>query len=311
MTILDVSIVNVALPSIGNELDFSRREPAVGGQPPTRSRSAASSCSAGARPTCSGAGACSCSASRSSRPPRSPAGSRTRGVLIAIARRAGARRRDHLAGGALDRDDDVRRRAPSGTRRSASGARSAGAAPRSACSLGGMLTKYLGWEWIFFVNVPVGIAVARATRALVPESRIERTRRRYDALGARHRSRRASLCSSTRSRRRPTSAGARRGRSACSRSPSLLLALFLVIETRASTARAAEDLPGPDGRRRELVGFWSARHLRELLPAHALHAAGARLLGAQDGRRVPDTARDRVVSAGVAQVLVRGSARSR
>ncbi|MEO8289894.1 MAG: MFS transporter [Gaiellaceae bacterium] len=49
---------------------------------------------------------------------------------------------------------------------------------------GGVLTKYLGWEWIFFVNVPVGVAVLALTVALVTESRIETARRRYDALGA-------------------------------------------------------------------------------------------------------------------------------
>src|SRR5213595_2848419 len=30
--------------------------------------------------------------------------------------------------------------------------------------LGGVLTKYLGWEWIFFVNVPVGALVLVLTR---------------------------------------------------------------------------------------------------------------------------------------------------
>ncbi len=49
---------------------------------------------------------------------------------------------------------------------------------------GGILTKYLGWEWIFFVNVPVGAAVLALTPRFVRESRIETDKRRYDPLGA-------------------------------------------------------------------------------------------------------------------------------
>jgi EmrB/QacA subfamily drug resistance transporter len=49
---------------------------------------------------------------------------------------------------------------------------------------GGILTKYLGWEWIFFVNVPVGALVLALTRPLVRESRIEAARARFDAAGA-------------------------------------------------------------------------------------------------------------------------------
>src|ERR687884_186810 len=48
---------------------------------------------------------------------------------------------------------------------------------------GGVLTKYLGWEWIFYVNVPVGALVLALTRPIVPESRIE-AERRFDAAGA-------------------------------------------------------------------------------------------------------------------------------
>jgi EmrB/QacA subfamily drug resistance transporter len=49
---------------------------------------------------------------------------------------------------------------------------------------GGILTKYLGWEWIFFVNVPVGAAVLALTRPIVRESHAELEHRRFDAVGA-------------------------------------------------------------------------------------------------------------------------------
>ncbi|HEV2591914.1 MAG TPA: MFS transporter [Gaiellaceae bacterium] len=39
---------------------------------------------------------------------------------------------------------------------------------------GGVLTKYLGWEWIFFVNVPVGVLAFALTPRFVRESRSER-----------------------------------------------------------------------------------------------------------------------------------------
>jgi EmrB/QacA subfamily drug resistance transporter len=48
---------------------------------------------------------------------------------------------------------------------------------------GGLLTKYLGWEWIFFVNVPVGVLVVALTPRLVQRSRRE-PHRTYDAPGA-------------------------------------------------------------------------------------------------------------------------------
>jgi EmrB/QacA subfamily drug resistance transporter len=49
---------------------------------------------------------------------------------------------------------------------------------------GGILTKYLGWEWIFFVNVPVGVLVFALTRPIVPESHADLGHRRFDAVGA-------------------------------------------------------------------------------------------------------------------------------
>ena len=49
---------------------------------------------------------------------------------------------------------------------------------------GGILTRYVGWEYIFFINVPIGAAALLLTRRVVPESRIETARRRYDPFGA-------------------------------------------------------------------------------------------------------------------------------
>ena len=49
---------------------------------------------------------------------------------------------------------------------------------------GGVLTKYLGWEWIFFVNVPVGAIVMALTFPIVPESHAELGHRRFDVAGA-------------------------------------------------------------------------------------------------------------------------------
>jgi EmrB/QacA subfamily drug resistance transporter len=42
---------------------------------------------------------------------------------------------------------------------------------------GGILTEGIGWEWIFFVNVPIGLATAAMTVARVPESERDPTAR--------------------------------------------------------------------------------------------------------------------------------------
>jgi EmrB/QacA subfamily drug resistance transporter len=49
--------------------------------------------------------------------------------------------------------------------------------------LGGILTDLLSWEWIFFVNVPVGAAALVLTPFLLGESR-DATVRSFDVLGA-------------------------------------------------------------------------------------------------------------------------------
>jgi EmrB/QacA subfamily drug resistance transporter len=50
--------------------------------------------------------------------------------------------------------------------------------------LGGVLTQYLGWEWIFFVNVPVGAACLALAPFYVRESRLDTAHRDFDAAGA-------------------------------------------------------------------------------------------------------------------------------
>jgi EmrB/QacA subfamily drug resistance transporter len=50
--------------------------------------------------------------------------------------------------------------------------------------LGGILTTALSWPWIFYVNVPVGIAVFVASIRFVPESKDEHAHKSFDLAGA-------------------------------------------------------------------------------------------------------------------------------
>src|SRR6266513_2224748 len=50
--------------------------------------------------------------------------------------------------------------------------------------LGGILTSYLSWSWIFFINVPVAIAAIALTPMLLRESRADLAHRHFDFPGA-------------------------------------------------------------------------------------------------------------------------------
>ncbi len=49
---------------------------------------------------------------------------------------------------------------------------------------GGLLTRYAGWQYIFYLNVPIGAAALLLAPRIVPESRLAADRRRFDVAGA-------------------------------------------------------------------------------------------------------------------------------
>jgi EmrB/QacA subfamily drug resistance transporter len=50
--------------------------------------------------------------------------------------------------------------------------------------LGGVLTSYLSWSWVFFINIPVGVAAIALTPLLLQESRAGLANRHFDLPGA-------------------------------------------------------------------------------------------------------------------------------
>jgi MFS family permease len=49
---------------------------------------------------------------------------------------------------------------------------------------GGLLTRYAGWQYIFYLNVPIAAVALLLAPRIVPESRLDTVRRKFDAAGA-------------------------------------------------------------------------------------------------------------------------------
>jgi EmrB/QacA subfamily drug resistance transporter len=60
----------------------------------------------------------------------------------------------------------------------------AGSGGAAGVLLGGVLTQYAGWEWVLWVNVPIGFAAAALAPRLIAESRSDAERLAFDFAGA-------------------------------------------------------------------------------------------------------------------------------
>ena len=153
--------------------------------------------------------------------------------------------------------------------------------------LGGVLTSYLSWPWIFFINVPVALAAIALTPVLLRESRAELAHRHFDVAGAASITGGLMLLVYALTRATTDGWGTSTTIGLLAASAVLVLA-FIVIELRSKAPllplrifrirnarrRQRDDA---DRRRRRVLG---------VLPPDALPAGRPPLLGDPDRRRV-------------------------
>ena len=157
MLMLDIAVVNTALPKIASSLDAGISG-LRGSWTRTRSRSPRSSSPPARSPIASGGGGSSRPGSSSSPAPRS--GARPRGASSCSTWREPCR----ASAGAILFATSLALLAdafPEWNDRSKALAvygATIGASFAVGPAVGGALTSYLGWRWVFYVNIPVGIA---------------------------------------------------------------------------------------------------------------------------------------------------------
>ena len=166
----------------------------------------------------------------------------------------------------------------------------AGSGGAAGVLLGGMLTQWAGWEWVLFVNVPIGLAAARSRPRLLPESRDDgraplRRRRRG------HRDRRPVAARLRARRRRQRRLGLDADDRRCSPS-SLVAARARSCSSSCARRHPLVPFPGSSGcrtlRGANVVGLLIGDvAVLDVLLHLALHAAGARLRRAEGRPRLP------------------------
>ena len=114
---------------------------------------------------------------------------------------------------------------------------------------GGLLTRYAGWQYIFYLNVPIGATALLLAPRFVPESRLVMERRRFDLAGAITGTAGLVLLVDAISQAPQYGWGATRTLAVLSASVALLAA-FLLIENRVESPL----LPLPIFRQRTLAG---------------------------------------------------------
>ena len=152
---------------------------------------------------------------------------------------------------------------------------------------GGLLTRYAGWQYIFYVNVPIGAAALLLAPGIVPESRLDTVRRKFDAGGALAGTGGLVLLVDAISQAPQYGWGGTRTIGVLA---AAARAARRVPADRAPGHRsdpAASDLPAAHARRSEHRGRAAGRQLlRVHLRRHSVHAAGAALLSAPDRARL-------------------------
>lgn len=153
--------------------------------------------------------------------------------------------------------------------------------------LGGVLVDGFGWEWIFFVNVPVAVLVIALTPRLIRESRVEGAQD-FDAAGALTVTGGLALLVYAISKAPDAGWGSARTIVGADRRGRPAGGVHRDRDAGEPSADAVADLPDPDACRLEHRRPPArCRRLLELLPADAVRPAGAPLLGPEDRDHVP------------------------